>query len=114
MEKKKAGRPRTGTNPQNYQAWKDREKTCSKCKTKKSIKAFPYGHGTYRKSEVCRDCSEEKKETGFFFGGAYIPKGKRLPPDHPVFKPTRIREHDLDPLAQHILNNEGQIIDFEE
>ena len=111
---KRVGRPSTGTNEANYQKWKDRTKTCSQCAEKKKINEFPYGHGTYQKSEVCKACNDKKKEAGYFFGNAYIPKGKRLPKNHPIFKPTRIKEQDLDPLAQHILNNEGAIIDFEE
>ena len=116
--KKKVGRPATGTNRENYQAWADREKKCRECGETKKIKDFPYGHGTYQKSEVCRKCSKPKQEKGEFVGMAYLPRGgSRLPRDHAIFnRPAKAgaSESSLDRLSQYILNNEGEIIDFEE
>ena len=114
MTKPKRGRPTTVNG--NYQKWSDREKVCRVCGESKKIGEFPGGSGTYKKSDVCNSCTTPK-ESGEIIGNAYIARGKRkkrLSADHQIFKPTRIREQDLDLLAQHVLNNEGQIIDFEE
>ena len=108
----KRGRPPSG---RPWKTWKDKRKTCKVCQESKHPNDFPYKiGGTYQCGTTCKECSTEEQPKGEIIGSAYIPRGERLPASHPVFKPTRIREHDLDQLAQHILNNEGQIVDFEE
>ena len=111
-EKRKPGRPPTG---KPWQKWSERRKTCKECQQRKHPREFPYrSGGTYKTGDRCRECVGKQEAAGEIIGQAYIPRGKRLPSTHQIFKPTRIREHDLDPLAQHVLNAEGQIVDFEE
>lgn len=100
------------------QKWAEKEKVCKKCGERKNISEFPYRTGgTYRKGIYCNSCAKPSETAGEFIGKAFIPsgpKGRRLSPNHDVFTPARVREHDLDPVAQFILNNEGEVVDFEE
>lgn len=115
MTKPKRGRPASG---KAWKTWKDKRKVCQTCGESKHPNEFPTKiGGTYNKGVHCVECAGEAEPQGEFVGNAYIPRGKkkkRLPASHPIFKPAQPREIDLDPLAQHILNNEGQIVDFEE
>ena len=112
---RKRGRPKSEAPPKN---WKDYTKTCGVCGEEKKISDFPYSSGgKYRKGETCLACRPPKGATGEIIGRAVIGRGKkkkRVAPKSPLFMPTRMREQDLDPVARYALNNEGQIIDFEE
>lgn len=47
----------------------ERHKVCMECKEIKPITAFPYGFGSYRKSDRCRECKGEA-ESKWLFGGS--------------------------------------------
>lgn len=111
MSAKKPGRPRTVNG--NYQPWKERKKTCKSCGEKKLITEFPYkAGGTYQKGDHCLSCREPEPQ-GDIVGKAVMNRGKLRKYDK-ALKPARQREQDLDALARYALNNEGQMVDFEE